>query len=201
MDFRSPLVWPDALPKADDYPALRKLFVFTHGRIACDMEYAEKRARRLLYYYGSPPGQLQGSQHKHEQSPYYTELFAHEMGHALHADLTLKEIRWGRLSDMIDLFTEKHTEWECNQNELQASASATLVLEYLGMPYDLYHLIISTARNLRGKMYVASEAYEMLLPLREDKKVQEVARQTAHLIVKIKNGPREATEAVLPSAS
>lgn len=192
MDFKSPLVWPDALPGPDDYVGRRALYQLTHGRIisGLDMDWVERRARRLLYYYGSPPGQLQGSQYKNSQSPYYTELFAHELSHALHAPCTLKEIRDGRLEDMIDLYVINHTREENNNNELETSASTTLVLEYLGLPYDLYHLAVSTARNLRGHLYLANEAYDMLRPMREQQNVKDIARQIAQMLVKMKNGSR-----------
>lgn len=189
MVFRSPVVWPEVLPETHDYAGETALHRMTHGRIldGLNMEAVERRARRLLYYYGSPPGYLFGSQVKgRSDSPYYTELFAHEMGHALHAPHTLKEIRDGRMVELINSFVRRHDIPDGDTNELQATASTTLVLEYLGLPYLMRSLLFSTTRNLRGLVWKSQEVWPVLLQYREAEEVQEVARQIAHLLLKMK---------------
>ncbi len=189
MHFKSPLEWPAEAPKADDYAGRVTLYHMTHGRCVCDFEYIEKRARRLLYYWGSPPGQLGGSQYKGSpESPYYTELFAHEMGHVLHVPYPLKELRVEGVEALIERFTKTHSTEENNLNELQASAATTLVLEMLGMPYDLFGLLTSTARNLGGRLYVVRDIYPEVLEQRRTTLTQQVARQIACMLAKMKNG-------------
>lgn len=142
----------------------------------------EKRAYRLIYKYGGRLRGLEGSQSRAIGS-YYTELFTHEYAHCLHYGLTGKR----PLNKDFDDAMSCRSKEENDENELRTSASTTLVLEYLGMPYNPYNLVWSTYRNLRVHRRL-SEVWLLVMELRKESKVVEVARQIARLIAKIKYG-------------
>lgn len=190
MDFRWPLEWPDAPPHTDDYEGRRAFNHITHGRsIGLDLDKLERRAKGLLYYWGSPPGSLGGSQYRSvPRSPYYIELFAHEMGHVLHVPYSLAEVRRFGMNHLIDHHSRSVVQREADINEAQASAATTLVLEFLGLSYDLWALTLSTTRNMRGRLYMMSEGYAAMRVHRMKAQTWEVARQIARHLLKMKNG-------------
>jgi hypothetical protein len=185
MDFNSALALPSPLPHVDDYVGRKNLEQLTHGRIlqGLDMDEVEHRARRLLSRLKCK--QLKGSQPKFcAHYPYYTEMVAHELAHA-----RLLDIPWStrRLDSVIYNQMRPMDKELSNTNEYQSAAITMLVLEYLGFPYDVHGLALSTAQNIRGESLALARAiYPRICKWRDDPKMQEVARQIAFHLLKMK---------------
>lgn len=192
MRFRPPLVWPDEAPDVNDYEGWHAIDLMTHGHglDGVQPDVVERRARRLLYQFGLPPGDLQGSQLRARwRHPYYVELFAHEMGHLLHLGLKLSDIEGRGAQRLTKAFTYL-TKNEGDANEIEASATATLVIEQLGFPYTLQYLLSSTTTNLRSlDMFFRPRklVFQAMKLQRERPKTQQIARQLINILLKIKH--------------
>lgn len=187
MRFASSLMWPTKLPELNDYAGWSALDRMTHGREVEGVELVdvELRARRQLYRFRLPPGGLQGSQFKGTwRYPYYVELFAHEMGHLLHLGFKLPDIKDG--TKMLLSALDELTRDEGDENEVEAAATATLVIESMGLPYTLQYLLSSTVTNLRNRP-TRTETFEMIKEQRMHPKTRQIARQITHHLLKMKH--------------
>jgi len=141
----------------------------------------ELRSKRLLKYLRC--GKLQGSQTAGSDYPYYTEMISHELAHA-----SLLGVPWETkyLATVISVKTKKLGTVVSNTQEHQAAAVTMLVLEYLGLHYDVFKLILSTSQNLRREYITARVVYLAVKMWRGDQMVQRIARQIACRLLKMK---------------
>jgi hypothetical protein len=158
----------------------------------------EARARRLMRYLGGGLSTIRGSQAKHAGYPYYTEVLAHELGHMVlygaDGPRCLEDTHMARVFDMHkdpnkqDL-AERHA--VNNRNEIETSAATTLVLEWLGLTYELWPLLSSTTHNLRGRIFMLKEVYPLVREARQQEHVQAAALKIVARLLKVQEDQLE----------
>lgn len=190
MDFNSALVLPSSLPHVDDTAGREALDQFTHGRLlpGLRLEAMEQRSRRLLNRLRCAG--LQGSQLRGSSCAYYTELVTHELAHAILLGLPLNTTK---MTDVIARRTNRLQSSIANTQEMQACAITMLVLEYLGLPYDIFRVILSTSQNLRGQYITAVNLYPYIVAERDQPAAQRTARQIACRLLKMKYAETQAS--------
>ncbi len=175
------VVLPDVIPEFPSAELRRELEERTLGRVPVrEPDVLRRRAKYLLRKLGGKFKGLEGSQTYGLCD--HVEIVTHEYAHCLHYGLP------GPTPLKVDLDCAIccRSKEENNENELRTSASTMLVLEYLGLPYDPYSLVWSTYRNMRGVYFKLGEVWRMVVELRQDTKVIEVARQIACVMAKMK---------------
>lgn len=179
------IVLPDTIPSFPSWEYRDELEARTIDRFPKhrDPDALGRRARYLLRKLGGRLKGIEGSQSRVFGS-YHVELTAHEYAHCLHYGLAGPQPLKRDLDDAISCRPKE----ENNENEMRTSASTMLVLEYLGLRYNPYDLVWSTYRNIRGIHFELLSVWQIVMELRQDAKVIEVARQIACHLLKLKYG-------------